>query len=54
MPGEGKHDDDESCDDSLSLASSAPEAPPPKKSGAEGITVFLRIASVASPFVPMG
>ncbi|KAH8094395.1 hypothetical protein JL720_4394 [Aureococcus anophagefferens] len=49
MPGEGKHDDDESCDDSLSLASSAPEAPPPKKSGAEGITVFLRMRPTKKP-----
>jgi hypothetical protein len=49
MPGEGKHDDDESCDDSLSLASSAPEAPAPKRSGAEGITVFLRMRPTKKP-----
>jgi len=48
MP-EAKDDDTDIGDDSLSVASSAPTAAdlPPKRSGSEGITVFLRMSMPA-------
>ena len=42
-------DDDESLDDSLSVSSSAAAPMAPRRSGGEGITVFLRMRPTKKP-----